>query len=167
MRDARRQAEPGMHRLFPDRVARRREGVDIEGADRDTADRWVAVALPIEIAAAIRAEMKADLVAAVGDAREDVALALEPDALLQIGRAEMEGSAGAPPAGLAVAEIDALRLAGRDNLEPTAMALRPPLCRLLLHRTGPPGLRVYPCRPLLPNAAEAVERVDIAWQCEA
>ena len=87
MGDAGRESQPGMHRLLPDRVARRRESIDIEGADRDAADGRVAVALPIEIAAAMRAEMKADLVAAVGPAREDFALALEPDALFEIGRA--------------------------------------------------------------------------------
>src|SRR5262249_19048354 len=112
---------------------------DVERANRDAADRRVAVALPIEVAAAIGTEIKTDLVAAIRAARKDVALALEPDALLQIGRAEMKGGAGAPPAGLAMAEIDSLRLAGGDDLDPPAMALRRSLCRSLLHRTHPPG----------------------------
>src|SRR5437868_13327021 len=94
------QAEPGMHRCFPDRVARRREGIHREGADRDAADGRVAIALPIQVAAAMRAEVKADLVAAVGAARDDFAFALEPHALLQLGRAELKCGAGTPPAGL-------------------------------------------------------------------
>src|SRR5437763_6730661 len=93
MWDSGRQAEPGMHRLFPNRVARRREGIHREGADRDAADGRVAVTLPVQVAAATRAEVKPDLIAVVGAAREDVALALEPDTLLQIGRAEMKGGA--------------------------------------------------------------------------
>src|SRR5438477_10186788 len=142
------QAEPGMHRFFPDRVARRREGIHREGADRDAADGGVAIALPVQVAAAMRAEGKADLVAAVGAAREDFAFALEPHALLQIGRAEMKGGAGTPPAGLAMAEIDARGLAGGDDLEPAAMALRLPF-------HVPSSLRRF--RSLLPIAADTVE----------
>src|SRR5947207_2888700 len=141
------QAEPSMHRFFPDRVARR-EGIHREGADRDTADGRVAITLPVQIAAARRAEVKADLVAAVGGAREDFAFALEPHALLQIGRAEMKGGAGTPPAGLAMAEIDARGLAGGDDLEPAAMALRLPF-------HVPSSLRRF--RSLLPIAADTVE----------
>src|SRR5947207_1233983 len=147
------QAEPGMHRFFPDRVARRREGIHREGihregADRDAVDGRVAIALPVQVAAARRAEMKADLVAAVGAAREDFAFALEPHALLQIGRAEMKGGAGTPPAGLAMAEIDARGLACGDDLEPAAMALRLPF-------HVPSSLRRF--RSLLPIAADTVE----------
>jgi hypothetical protein len=59
------QAEPGMHRFLPDRVARRRKGARVEGADRNTANRRIAVALPVQGRAADRAEMKADEVAAI------------------------------------------------------------------------------------------------------
>src|SRR6266513_232792 len=94
-----RQAEPGMHRLLPDRIARRREGGDIERADRNPAHHRVAVAFPVQVAAAILAEIK--------------------------------GGAGAPPACLAMAEIDALRLARGYHLERSAMALcRPFHCCL-------------------------------------
>src|SRR5260370_31095746 len=103
-----------MHRLFPDRIARRRERHDIERADRDAADRRVAVTLPLQIAAAIRAEIKADPIAAVGAALVDLALAFEPDLVLAIARAGMEGAAGAAPAGPAVTEIHPLRLTRGD-----------------------------------------------------
>src|SRR5258705_4602722 len=121
-----RQAEPGMHRLLPDRIARRREGGDIERADRDPTHRRVAVAFPVQVAAAIRAEIKADPIAAVGAALVDLALAFEPHLLFRVARAEMEGGAGAPPARLAMAEIDALRLARRDYFERSAMAFGRP-----------------------------------------
>src|SRR5260370_7934799 len=95
-----------MHRLFPDRIARRWERHDVECADRDAADGRVAVAFPVQIAAAIRAEIKADPIAAIGAALVDLALAFEPDLVLAIARAGMEGGAGAAPAGLAVAHIN-------------------------------------------------------------
>src|SRR5439155_26312299 len=128
-------------RLLPDRVARRREGLDIERTHRDAADSRVAVAFPIEVAAAIGAEVEADPVAAVGLALVNLALAFEPHLVLPIARAEMKGGTGAAPAGLAVTEIDALRLAGGDDPQLTAMTLRHPFhwrlrrdrwCRALL-----------------------------------
>src|SRR5207248_2377902 len=71
----RRQTQPAVHRLFPDRIARRRERRRVERADGDTADRRVAVAFPIQIAAAIGAEVEADAVAAIGAALVDLPLA--------------------------------------------------------------------------------------------
>src|SRR5258707_343234 len=94
--------------------------------DRNPAVCGVAVAFPVQVAAAIRAEIKADPIAAVRAALVDLALAFEPHLVFRVARAEMEGGAGAPPAGLAMAEIDALRLARGDNLERSAMAFGRP-----------------------------------------
>ena len=117
-----RQPEPGMHRLLPDRIARRREGGDIERADRNPAHRRIAVALPVQVAAAIRAEIEPDVGAAIGPALVDLPFALDPHLPLQPGGAEMEGCAGAALARLAVTEVDALRLARGDDFERPAMA---------------------------------------------
>src|SRR5437868_4268914 len=93
MRDFGRQAQPGMHRFLPDRVARRRERARLECAHRDPAHCRVAVAFPIQSRAATRAEVKTDAFAAVGVALKDLALALEPLAMSRArGRI-------APPAG--------------------------------------------------------------------
>jgi hypothetical protein len=61
-----RQPEPFMHRLFPDRIAGRREGRCLECAHGDPTDHRIAVPFPIQRAAAIRAEMKSNAIAAVG-----------------------------------------------------------------------------------------------------
>jgi len=99
----RRQAEPRIDRLLPDRVARRWEGRCVKRAHRDPADRRIAVPFPIERAAAIRAEMKSNAIAAVGVAFIDLPLAIEPHPFFRIRRAEVEGGAGAALALLAVA----------------------------------------------------------------
>ena len=100
---ARRQAEPRIHRLLPDRVAGRRKGRRVERTYSDPADRRIAVPFPIERAAAIRAEMKSNAIAAVGIALVNLPLTVEPHPLFWIARAEMEGRAGAALARLAVA----------------------------------------------------------------
>ena len=79
MLDHRRHSEPETHHLFPRRVGWRREVKVGEAAHRDPVDVGVPVAIPKDVAsypfgqpvplsgaAAIRAEMKADLKAAVG-----------------------------------------------------------------------------------------------------
>ena len=68
-----------------------------------TADGRVAISPPIERAAAIRAEMKSNAIAAVGVAFIDLPLAIEPHPFFRIRRAEVEGGAGAALALLAVA----------------------------------------------------------------
>src|SRR6266478_5391671 len=75
-------------------------------------------------------------VAAVGIALVDLALAFEPDLVFPIARAGVEGGAGAAPAGLAMAEVNPLRLARGDHPQLAAMAFRRPL-----HRSPP---RVLP-----------------------
>ena len=66
MGSRRRYSEPGMHHLFPHREGWRREVRIGEAAHRDPVDVGVPIALPKHGAAAIRAEMKPDLEAAVG-----------------------------------------------------------------------------------------------------
>ena len=120
----RRQAEPRIHRLLPDRVAGRWKGRRVERAHRDPADRRVAVSFPIKRAAAIRAEMKSNAIATVGIAFVDLPLAIEPHTLFRIRRAEVEGGARAALARLTVAQINPIRVARGDNAKRAAVALR-------------------------------------------
>ena len=60
------EAEPSMHRLFPDRVAGGWKGRGVKRTHRDAANNRVAISLPIERAAAIRAEMKSNVITTVG-----------------------------------------------------------------------------------------------------
>ena len=73
---ARRQAEPGVHRRLPDRVAGRWKGGCVKRAKRDGADRRVAISFQIERGAAIRAEMKTNAISAIGVALIDFPLAV-------------------------------------------------------------------------------------------
>ena len=75
----------------------------------------IPVVFPIQVAAAIRTEVKADPVAAIGATLVNVSRALEPHAVLKIGRAEMEGGAGSALASLAVAQINPLGFASDDR----------------------------------------------------
>src|SRR4249920_3111575 len=67
-----------------------------------------------EMAVLIRAEMKADLEAAIRRPSVDLVLALDPHLGFQPARTRVDNRAGAPLAGFAVADIDAFRLAGSD-----------------------------------------------------
>src|SRR5436190_366238 len=91
----RRQAEPGVHVFLEDRRSRRRQARRIEGAAGNPAAQRVAVAFPIQVAAAILAEIEPDVGAAIGAALKDLVFALDPHLGLQPGGAEMEGRAGA------------------------------------------------------------------------
>ena len=104
-----RQSEPGMHRLLPDRVAGWRKGRWIKRANRDPTDGRVAISLPIQRAAAIRAEMKSNAIAAVGVALVNPPLTMEPYPLFRITGTEMESGASAALARLAVAQVDPIR----------------------------------------------------------
>ena len=126
MPNPRRQAEPGIHRLLPDRVARRWESRRLERTYRDPADRRVAVTFPIERAAAIRAKVKPDAIARIGLALVNFALAVEPHPLFQIGCAEMKRGASATLARLTVAEINSFRLARGDDAKRATMAFAEP-----------------------------------------
>ena len=74
-----------------------------------------AVAFPEDTAAAVRAEMKADLETAVGDPAVDLVLAFDPHLGLQPAAAVVNDGAGPPLAGLAMTDIDAVRLSQRDR----------------------------------------------------
>src|SRR5579862_6710172 len=78
----RRKAEPGVHVLFEDRRGGRWQIRADESPARDPATERVAVALPIEVAAAIRAEIEPDVGAAIGTALEDLVVALDPHVCL-------------------------------------------------------------------------------------
>src|SRR6516162_6217703 len=131
MRSARRQPEPAVHRLFPARRGRRREIRVGKAADRDAAGRRAAITFPEDTAAAVRAEMKADLEPAVGDPAVGLVLAFDPHLALQPSAAVVNDGAGAALAGLAVTDIDAVRLSRRDRPQLSAMTFRDPLHLLL------------------------------------
>src|SRR6516164_8756272 len=122
----------GCIRFLKDRVAGRRKCRCLERTHCNSADRGVAVPLPIEGGAATRAKMKSDAVTAVSIALVDLPLAVEPHPLFGIGSTEMESRAGAPLARLAVAKVNPIRLtrgdyskraAGIDRFVPSAFPL--------------------------------------------
>src|SRR5947208_11155054 len=116
-----------MHRFFPAGRGRRREIGVGEAADRNAASRRAAIAFPEDTAAAVGAEMKADLRPAVGDPAIDLVLAFDPHLALQPAAAVMNDGAGAALAGLAMTNINAVRLSRRDHPQPSAMTFRDPL----------------------------------------
>src|ERR1700730_5246092 len=101
-----RQAQPRVHSLLPHRKGRRGKTGVGKRTDGDPVIFRGAVALPIDVAAAVRAEVKADLEPAIGHARVDLVLALDPYLGLQPAAARMDDHAGAARASLAVAHID-------------------------------------------------------------
>src|ERR1700737_3063305 len=103
-----------MHRLFPAGRGWCREIGIGEAADRDAASRRAAIAFPEDTAAAVGAEMKADLGSAVGDPSVDLVLALDPHLALQPAAAVMNDGTGPALAGLAMTDIYAVRLS-RDR----------------------------------------------------
>jgi hypothetical protein len=117
-----RQSDPMMHRLLVDRKSRRSELWIRERTHCDTVFIWESFTLPINVAAAIRAEMKADLVATIGTPRVNLARALDPHLAFQIGSAGMHNCTRAALTCCAVANIDAIRLTGCDDPQRPAMA---------------------------------------------
>src|SRR6516225_7385740 len=111
-----------MHRLLVDRVSRGRKLRIRERAHRDSIFIRKSITLPINIAAAIRAEMKADLVAAVGIACVNLARALDSHLAFQVGSAGMHNRTCAALACRAMAHIDAIRFAGHDYSQRSTMA---------------------------------------------
>jgi hypothetical protein len=118
----RRQAKPRMHRLLPNRVVGRRESRDIESAHGHSADRRIAVSLPIKRGAAIRAEMKSNPIAAVGVALVDLPLPIEPHLLFRKTCAEMESGTGAALARLTVAQVNPIRFTRGNYSKRAAVA---------------------------------------------
>ena len=117
------QAKPRMHRLFPDRIARRLKGRRVERTYCNPTDRWVAVSFPIKRGAAIRAEMKSNPITAVGVALVDLPLPIEPHLLFWKTRAEMESGTGAALACLSVAQVHPIRFTRGNYSKRAAVAL--------------------------------------------
>src|SRR5271165_3857117 len=152
-RGAGRQPDPAVHRLFPARRGRHREIGISEAADRYAASRRAAIAFPEYTAAAVGAEMKADLEPAVGDPAVDLVLAFDPHLAFRPEAAVMNDGTGAALAGLAMTDIDAVRLPRRDRPQLSAMTLRDPL-HLVLPNVP---LRQF---PILAVATGGVEPLD-------
>ena len=117
-----RQSDPMMHRLLVDRVSRRRKLRIRKRTHRDTVFVRKSFTVPINVAAAFRAEIKTDLVPGVGTARVNLARALDPNLAFQVGSAGMHNCTCAALTRCAMANIDAIRLTGRDNPQRPAMA---------------------------------------------
>src|SRR5712675_1042178 len=120
-----------MHRLFPAGRGRRREIGVGEAADRDAASRRATIAFPEDTAAAVRAEMKADLGSAVGDPAVDLVLAFDPHLALQPAAAVMNDGTSAALAGLAMTDVDAIGLSRSNHPQLSAMTFGDPLHLLL------------------------------------
>ena len=90
-----RHSEPWVHYLLPHREGWRREVWIRETAHRDPVDVGVFVALPEHVAAAIRAEVKADLEAAIGVTLINLVVAFDPNSAFRISAAGMDDSLGA------------------------------------------------------------------------
>ena len=116
---------------------------------RDAADGGVAVSFQVHRAAAVRAEMKSNAIVSVGVALLDLPLAVEPYLLFRIRRAEVEGSAGAALASLAVAQVDPIRFTCGNYSKRAAVALP-----RLFHQVLPPP---QICPPLWLIFCAAVE----------
>jgi len=86
----RRHSKPRMHHLFPHREGWRREVRIGEAAHRDPVDVGVFVAFPEHVAAAVRAEMKTDLEAAVRVTLVNLVVALDPNLGFRIGAVGMD-----------------------------------------------------------------------------
>src|SRR5215469_18000648 len=117
-----RQSDPMVHQLLVDRVSRGRKLRVRERSHRNSVFIRESITLPINVAAAIRTEMKADLVTAVGIARVNLARALDPHLAFQVGSAGMHNCTCSALTCCAVANIDAIRLTGRDDPQRPAMA---------------------------------------------
>jgi len=111
-----------MHRLLVDRVNRGRKLRIRERAHSDSIFIRESITLPINVAAAIRAEMKADLVAAVGSACVNPARALDPHLAFQVSSAGTHNCTCAALACRAMADIDAIWLAEHDYSQRSTMA---------------------------------------------
>jgi hypothetical protein len=80
--------------------------------------------------------MKSNAVAAIGIAVIDLPLAVKPDALFRIARAEMKGGAGATLASLAVAQVHPIRFTCGNYSKGAAVALPDPF-----HHSPPASAR--------------------------
>src|SRR5215469_11738420 len=136
-----RYSEPVVLRVLPLGIGRQWEIGIGKAAHGDSAYSRIAVSFPINIAAAFRAEMKANAITAVAAPLINLALAFEPDPVFQVSRAEVEGRASAPLASFAVAQVHLLGIARGDRPQRSAMAFCRSLHQLSSPMTG--GRRGY------------------------
>src|SRR5262249_46128198 len=129
-----RQFDPMMHQVLVNRVSRGGELRVRERAHCDTVLSRESFALPINVAAAIRAEMKADLVAAVGITRINLARAPDSHFAFQVGSAGMHNRTCAALACRAMAHIDAVRIRTQSELGSGVVLQR--VCESLARPTG-------------------------------
>jgi len=88
-----RYSEPVVLRVLPLGIGRQREIGIGKAAYSDSTYSRIAVAFPINIDAAFRAEVTANAITAVAAPLINLALAFEPDPVFQVSRAEVEGRA--------------------------------------------------------------------------
>src|SRR5262249_10320095 len=118
-----RQGRPAMAARFVDGDPRRRKTRIGEGADGDGDDIGNVLQLPIDPAAATRAEVEADLLAAVALARVARRATLDrPDLVAAEARLRAEHAARAPLASQAMAYADPQGLAFAGDAELSAAA---------------------------------------------
>src|SRR6267142_6243967 len=118
-----------MHQLLPHREGWRREVLISEAAHRDPVDVGVFVAFPEHIAAAVRAEMKTDLEAAVRVTLVNLVVALDLHLGFRIGAPGMDDGPGAALTSPTMTHIHSFRLTRGDHPKRAAMALRRSLHR--------------------------------------
>src|SRR6267142_3972701 len=115
-----------MHQLLPHREGWRREVLISEAAHRDPVDVGVFVAFPEHIAAAVRAEMKTDLEAAVRVTLVNLVVALDLHLGFRIGAAGMDDGPGAALTSSTMIHMNAFRLARGDYPKRAAVAFPRP-----------------------------------------
>src|SRR5262249_8491463 len=104
-----------------------------KAAHGDSTYSGIAVAFPINIAAACRAEMKANAITAVAVPLIKLALAFQPYPVFQVSRADVACRARPASASFAVAEAHLFGIARCDRTQRSAMAL----CRSLHQLSSP------------------------------
>src|SRR5215472_4484396 len=114
--------EPVMLQVLPLGIGRQWEIGIGKAAHSDSTYSRIAVAFPINIAAAFRTEMKANSITAVAAPLINLTLAFEPDPLFQVSRAEVEGRASPALASFAVAQVHLFGIARGDRPQRSAMA---------------------------------------------
>src|SRR5262249_13601746 len=128
-----RDSDPVVLRVLPLGIGRQWEIGIGKAAHSDSTYSQIAVAFPINIAAAFRTEMKANALTAVAVPLINLALAFELDPVFQVSRAEVEGSASSALASFAVAQVHLRGIAKGDRPQRSAMTF----CRSLHQLSSP------------------------------
>jgi hypothetical protein len=115
-------SEPGMHGPFPDRYGWCGQAGVGEATSGDSAKFGGAVAFRKDGATAIWAKKVSDLESAIGFARVDLRLALQPDLVLLPTHTPLNSASASALACLAVTQVIAARLACRYRLQLPALA---------------------------------------------